>query len=119
MEEKYQQKFSDVEGESPPITDIIQPEISYFVEVALSFPKELGEISPIFEKRKRNLVSKRTAQTFDGSPNSRKLVSSLEQIGEYKGNDDIEGFFLAKINDLILSYTGYWNTDTMALLKSE
>ena len=47
LEEKYQQKFSDVEGESLPLPDIIQPDERYFVQVAVSIPKELDEFPPL------------------------------------------------------------------------
>ena len=66
LEQKYQQKFSDVKGESSPLTEWIQGKRGFFLECAIWIPPELDEFSPTVYKIRRK-VSKRTSKTWDGS----------------------------------------------------
>ena len=80
LEQKYQQKFSD---ESPPLTDWIQSDVGFFLECSVRKPAYLDEFPPLTTYQVRNVVSKRTSQGYNGSRPSKKLVATLEPIGNY------------------------------------
>ena len=58
----------------------------FLLECAIWKPPELDEFPPLTVYKTRRKVSKRTSKTYDGSRPSRKLVASLEQIGQYNEN---------------------------------
>ena len=61
LEQKYQQKFSDVKGESPPLPEWIQGNTGFFLECSVWKPIELYEFPPLTVYKIRIKVSKRTS----------------------------------------------------------
>ena len=88
LEKKYQQKFSDIKGESPPLPEWIQGNIGFFLECAIWIPPELDDFPPLTVYKMRRKVSKRTSKTWDGSRPAKKLVASLEPIGQYNAETE-------------------------------
>ena len=124
LEQKYQQKFSDVKGESPPLPEWIQGNRGFFLECAVWKPPELDDFPPLTVYKIRRKVSKRTAKTYDGSRPAKKLVASLEQIGKYNEEtgewEEMKWYhYLELKNALQLRMSNYWcRTNTLVRTKT-